>query len=894
MELKRNVPPKFFLHFFRWFCHPELIKYIEGDLMELYEERVHEFGKRKADIKFVIDVLLLFRPGIIRPSQEIHTLNEFSMFKNYFKVGIRNILKYKVFSFINVFGLAAAMSVCMLIILMLADQHRYDQFNEKKDRIYRILSDGEGFRQAYATTPYPLASTLRAEYPIVEEATNLTPGVGGDATYLQRTADMRGYFADPSFFQIFSFELEKGNKSTALTNPNSMVISSELATKLFQQEDPLGKTIEFSDRQLSFPQRFDGVGAPPISWGSFTVTGVIDETKYQSHLKFDVLVSSSSRQTLYMEKKIEDLSNNWEWYFRSYTYVLLDPDKKKEDLTSALDNLVAHKYANVKSEQTKGFKLKAQALGDVQMGVQGNDTDNRFPRIGYYFLSFLAAVIMLSACLNYTNLSIARALTRAKEIGVRKVTGANRKALIFQFLSESLITSILALAMGTLLLLFIRPAFKSLWVNQYLNFELPSTPSVYLIFIGFALCIGLIAGFYPALHLSTYQPIKALKNLASIRPGKLGLRKALTVSQFVISLFFIITSILIFNQFKHFIAFDYGFSSKNLLNIELQGASYQKVANEMSTVPGVTMISGCDIIPAAGRNNNIELKKTNSEEDYTAAGILQADENFTNNLGLKLVAGKNLPPAAGASNRFILVNEMAVKELGYKFPGEIVGQVFQTKWGQELLEVVGVVEDFRYKSLVNKDKIDPLVIRNQPATFAYANVKIVSSNPKATVAKLEDKWKLIDPVHPFKCEFFDDQLTYTHQGIFDLASILGFISFLAITIACLGLLGMATYTAERKTKEVGVRKVLGAADFSIALLLSKEFLRMLMLSILIAAPLSYFVNNLWLQKFPNRVEFGFGTVSLGIMIILLLGCITIGSQTLRAARRNPVDSLKMD
>jgi putative ABC transport system permease protein len=889
-----NTPPKLFLRFFRWFCHPELKNYIEGDLMELYLERVNQNGKRKADIKFILDVLLLFRPGIIRPAQEYQTLNEFSMFKNYFKVGIRNILKYKVFSFINVFGLAAAMSVCMLILLMLADQHRYDQFHEKKDRIYRILSDGEGFRQAYATTPYPLATTLKTEYPIVEEATNLTPGIGGDASYQQHIADMRGYFADPSFFRVFSFELVKGNRVAALVAPNSMVISRELATQLFGDEDPLGKTIEFSDRQLAFPQEHDGVGAPPVSWGSFTVTGVMDQTKYKSHLKFDVLVSSSSRQTLYAEKMIDDLSNNWEWYFRTYTYVLLKSGKKEEDLTSALHNLVVHKYANIKAEQTKGFKLSAQRLSDVQMDLMGNDTDNRFPRIGYYFLSFLAAVIMLSACLNYTNLSVARALTRAKEIGVRKVTGASRKALVFQFLSESMITSLLALVMAIVLLLFIKPAFKSLWVNQYLNFELPSTISVYVIFVGFALLIGIVAGLYPALHLSTYQPIKALKNLGSIRPGKLGLRKVLSVSQFVISLFFIITSILIFNQFRHFLEFDYGFASKDLLNIELQGANYQKVANEMNTVPGVTLISGCDIIPAAGGNNGVEVKKTNSEENYTSSGILQTDENFISNLGLKLLAGKNLPPADPSSNRFIVVNESMVKQLGFKYPAEIVGQVVETKWGKELLEVVGVVENFRYKLLINEEKIEPLVLRNQPANFTYANVRISSTDQKKTIAKLEEKWKRIDAVHPFKYKFFDDQLTNTHQGIFDLVSILGFISFLAITIACLGLLGMATYTAERKTKEVGVRKVLGAADFSIAILLSKEFLRMLIISIIIAAPLSYFLNNLWLQKFPNRVEFGFGTVFIGVVIIVLLGTITIGSQTLRAAKRNPVDSLRMD
>lgn len=814
------------------------------------------------------------------------------MLSNYFKVGIRNILKYKVFSFINVFGLALAMSVCMLILLMLADQRRYDQFHSKKDRIYRIMSSTETSRSRYATSPFPLANALKAEYPIIEESTVLSPEVGGDATFNQHVADMRGYFASPSFFKIFDFQLEKGNKATALVSPNAMVISSELADKLFQEENPIGKTIEFSDRQLPFPQRHDGIGSPSVPWGSFTVTGVIDEKKYKSHLKFDVLISASSRETLYAAKKLKDASNDWEWYFRNYTYALLAPGKKSDDLGKALDDLVAHKYAGIKAEHIKGFNLTAQKLSDIQLDLSGNDTDNRLPRIGYYFLSFLAGIIMILACLNYTNLSIARALTRAKEIGVRKVTGANRKSLIFQFLSESVITTLLALAMAMFFLLFIRPAFKSLWVNQYLNFELPSTITDYVVFVGFALLIGIIAGIYPAFHLSKYQPIQALKDLNNVKAGKLVLRKVLSVSQFVVSMFFIVTSILIYNQFNHFLKFDYGFNPGSIVNIELQGSDYQKLKNEFSTVPGVTAISASDIIPATGRSNGIQLKKVNSKDEAVEGNILMTDENFTGNLGLQIIAGKNLPPSGESTDRFILVNETATKKLGYRHPTEIVGEVFEG-WGG-LLEVVGVVEDFQYNLLLNARQIGTLVLRNQPSQFMYLNVKITSHDPMGTVARLEEKWKRIDPVHPIKYEFFDQQLASTHQGIFDVVSILGFVAFLAITIACLGLLGMATYTAERKTKEVSIRKVLGAEDLSIALLLSGEFLKMLAISICIGAPLSYFLNNLWLELFPSRVDFGAGTVLSGAMILLVLGLITIGSQTLRASKRNPVDSLKAD
>ncbi|HTE32517.1 MAG TPA: FtsX-like permease family protein, partial [Chryseolinea sp.] len=649
-----------------------------------------------------------------------------------------------------------------------------------------------------------------------------------------------------------------------------------------------------ADRQLPFPQRVDGDGVPAAPWGSFTITGVIDETKYASHLKFDVLVSSSTRQSLITTKKIEDLTNNWEWYFRSYTYVLLDETKQPAELSSALDDLVTRKFANIHSDQTKGFKLSPQKLSDVALGLSGNDTNNRFPGLGYYFLSVLAGVIMISACLNYTNLSIARALTRAKEIGVRKVTGALRKNLVTQFLSESIITALLALVMALLLLLIIVPAFKGLWVNKHLNFELPVMPSVYLVFTAFALIIGIIAGVYPALYLSKYQPIKALKNLHSITPGKLGMRKVLGVSQFVISLFFITTSILIYNQFKHFLAFDYGFQTRNIVNIELQGADYEKLTAELQRLPEVGTISACDIIPSAGRNNNNEFRKVGTKDEYFSVGMLVTDENFSHNLGIDLVAGKNLPPVGKSSDRYVLVNEAMVRKMGYKYPSEIVGETFESKWGAEEMEVIGVVKDFRYKLLINEDKIAPLIMRNQPASFRYLNVQVASTDLMQTVSRLEKSWKKIDPVHPLKYEFFDEQLQSTHQGIFDAVSILGFISFLAIIIACLGLLGMATYTAERKTKEIGIRKILGAANRSIAMLLSKGFVSMLFVSILIGAPLSYFVNNLWLQKFPNRVEFGAGTVISGSLVLLVLGFLTIASQTVRASKAKVVDSLKME
>ncbi|MEO9482753.1 MAG: ABC transporter permease [Ekhidna sp.] len=887
-----HSPPQIFLKFFRWFCHPRLLKPVEGDLLELYDERVKELGKRKADRKFIKDVLLLFRKDIIRPTDGTYSLTNYGMFKNYFKVGIRNILKYKMFSFINVFGLAVAMSVCMLIILMLADQKSYDQFHENKDQLYRVIGTPIKGSIPYATVPMPLVKTLKEEYPLVEQATFLRRGLGGDATFNEKTVELRGYFTDNAFFNIFSFPLIHGDRATALSTPNSIVLSSEKAYQLFNTENPIGKHVTFEDRGLSMMD-FDG-DRPPVSLGEFTVVGVIDIKNIKSHLEFDAIASSSSLPLLYKEKLISDVSQNWEYYWGGFAYLKLKPEATNASLDAALASIAESKYLEaeeLKDEEIREFGMFGQSINDITPGILvNNEATFRLPEIAYYILSLLALVIMVMACLNYTSLSIARSLTRMKEIGVRKVTGATRKNLIYQFLTESIITVMLALVVASLLLYFTKEAFMDLWFNKYLNFELSSSLPVYLIFVAFALIVGLIAGTYPALFLSKRPPVFALKT-HGVPTGKWGMQKVLNVSQFVVSLVFIVTSMVIYNQFKHYTAFEYGFNSENLINIPLQSNDYEMLVNEFSSISGVTKISACDHIPATGTTNITELKNRDEELDPFVMLQLNIDRQFISNLDLELIAGQPFSTTALEEGRHIIINESAVEKLGYETPQDAIGELWKKKNDQSL-QIIGVVKNFRASLLINGDNIRPLVLVNNAEEFNYLNVRISEGNPQGTIASLEEKWKSIDPVHEFEYEFFENELANTNLAIFDVVSIVGYISFLAILIACLGMLGMATYTTERRTKEVGIRKVLGAAEMTIVFILSKSFLKLLSISILIAAPLSYFINSFWLDNLPNRVDFGFGTVVIGSLLMLGLGLITIGSQTFRAARQNPVESLK--
>jgi len=810
------------------------------------------------------------------------------MILNYLKVGIRNFLKYKTFSFINVFGLAAAMSVCMLIMLMLADQHSYDQFHTNKDHIYRIISDKPDLRHAYATSPFPLADALRNEDPVVLESTRLAMGVGGDAVYNNISTELRGYFADPAFFKVFSFRLGKGDPGTALSAPNSIVLSAEAAHRLFGDEDPIGKTVAFTDRGLSV--KGGNESSTPVAWGSYTITGVLENVNYRSHLQFDALFSVSSLPLLIADKKRGDSRNDWKNFFQCYTYALLKPGRTPADLDASLVSLVKPHTAGI--PDLKGFTMKGQALTAISPGMLlGNEPNTNLPRVVYYFLSIIALIILISACLNYTNLSIARALTRAREIGIRKVNGAARKNIIFQFLSESILTALFALLLSIVFLFFLRAAFVGLWLNQYLHFELQAGWPVFTIFVLFALLIGLVAGVYPALYLSGFQPAKVLRSLAGIRPGRLSLRKILSVAQFAVSLIFIISTTLIFHQFTHYLKFKYEFTSNNIVNIPLQGNDYRKVARELNTVPGVEKISACEYIPATGRSEGTSLKRADGKEDYIPMTALRTDENFIGLLQLPLVAGKGLP--AGDTGRYVLLNESAVKALGFKDPAAAVGAFLRPAGNDSsILQVAGVIRDFHLG--LDHDRIEPLVLQNIPALLRFVNVQIASADLRSTVSALEKKWRTIDPVHSFQYQFFDDELAAVSQGLFDIVSILGYMAFIAITIASLGMLGMATYTTERRIKEVGIRKTLGGKELGIAMLLSNEFIQVLVIAILIAAPLSYFLNSLWLNKFPNRVTLGWDTILTGILILLIPGLTAIGSQTLRAARRNPIAALRTE
>ncbi len=810
------------------------------------------------------------------------------MIRNYITIAFRNLLRHKFFTLINIFGLAAGMSICLLIISMLLEQKSYDQFHSNKDHIYRVTTLA-GMENA--TTPAVLAGELE-KYPVVEKTVRLKRGFGGDATHNQTTIPLIGLFADSTFLTVFDFPLLYGNPALALRDPFSIVLSQETAEKLFGKQNPVGQIISLDERGL---ERFGiNLGAQKGQpYGDFTVTGVLAKTNQKTHIPLEAFISYATRKALVQNGVWKNDNESWtDIYGSTFTYALLKKGTSQNDLTAILDQIAQREYPKLEA-QYQQFHFSPQPLTAITPSrLINNPISFQMPLEAYYFLGVLALLVMITAGFNYTNLSIARSLTRAKEVGVRKVSGAFRHHLFVQFVGESVLLSLLSLGAGIILFQVVKVGFVNLWANQYMEFELGEHLSLYLYFLVFGLVVGILAGLYPALYMSHYTPLKVLRSFKLVRPGGLGIRKVLITSQFTLSLIFIVSALIFYRQLDHYLHMEYGFSKENILNVELQGQPYEQMANQLGKVNTVEEISGCWFIPASGVTigKDVQLR---AEDDALNFSYMAVTPNYFSNHQIPIIAGSTFT-VENAKNE-IVINEKAVQALGFGSPREAVGTTLMVDGGPEkengsLVKVTGVIRDFQ-ASLPIQD-IDAMLFQYDAKNIKIANVRILPTDIRETLSDLDKSWTEIDPLHPMEAKFLEDQLNTSLQVFVDIFKIFGFLTFLAISIALLGLLGMAVFTAESRIKEIGIRKVMGASTGQLIILLSKGFLRLLLVSVVFAVPLAYFGNNLWLRNFANQVPLGAGIFLSGIGIMLGLGLLVIISQTLRAALTNPVNSLK--
>lgn len=811
------------------------------------------------------------------------------MISNYIKIAWRNLVRNKSFSLINILGLAVSMSICLLIIMILMDQYSYDNYHSKKDRIYRVHTTRYQENQGEtASSALPLAEKLRNEYPMIEVAAGINKEIGGDIIFDEKFASGGGYFADENLFKILDFSFKEGDPNIALKEPFSLVITSDLAEILFKDELALGKTVAFHDKDIKATDIEEG--NIETDFGYFTITGVLNPNPGKTHLPFKLLASLSTMKSLPEGSVLSNGEEDWDNVWTNYTYVLLKEGQNKSDLQANLDK-VSEEIYGPKYENKHSFK--AMALREITpIGFIGNTTHIAIPKVVLLILGVLCFIVMFSACLNYTNMSVARALTRIREVGIRKVSGANKRQIFAQFITEAVLISICSLILAILLLQVLEKGVEGMTFNQYLKISFKQSLPGVLIFIGFSIVVGVVAGFLPATYVSKLNPINLFNKLSGVRMFKnMRIRNILLVIQFSISLIFIISVVMIQSQSKHILNFDYGFAKENIVTVKLfKSENYARFAQAVASNPAVTEVGATSLIPASGWNFGMEVVNPDFPLDSISSNFFDINSAATGVFDLEILAGNNLPEEG--SENLVLINEESVKTFSFGSNEEAIGKQLALSNGSKFqnVQVAGVVKDFQFLS--PDREMQSLVLRNRESELGFALVKISNENQAQTLAALEASWKEVNPNSKFSYKYLDDDLLFIHQVFGDVTSVIGLISFLAVFVSCLGLLGMATYNAQTRIKEIGIRKTLGSSISQIIFLLSKTFLTLLGIAILAAVPAAYFINNLWLNFFASRVSFGVVPIGIGVGSILLISLGIVFSQAYRAATINPIESLK--
>jgi putative ABC transport system permease protein len=624
------------------------------------------------------------------------------------------------------------------------------------------------------------------------------------------------------------------------------------------------------------------------SLGDFTISGVLAPLPGKSHLKFDLLASMSTIPLLSVGGPMTTQADRWAQNWSNYTYVLLREGTPREVLDRVLPTLTDRVTREAGPKLGLAYTFHSQALTRITPALEDLNQSSWEPTLGSIMgVGGMALVILLMAGFNYVNLTLARSLNRAREVGIRKVAGAQRSQLVGQFLAESVLVAFLALGLSCLILNLLEQLPS---VQKWLTRDIKRDWVLWAFFVGFTLLTGLLAGWVPARVLSAYQPVQVLKGTFGPRLFRgIGLRKGLIVAQFAVSLFFMVFVAAYYQQFSYMATAAYGFDRKHSINIPLEAVNPRVLANEIATVKGVQRVGFTSLVP--GFSMNATRISAGPGGEFIDASAYSADHNFVRNMNLTIMAGENIPPATKDTlGRFVLINEKAVHALRLGSPGEAVGKMV---WLHDSTEahIAGVLKDFNYQNLSRP--IRPLVLRYDPAAFRYLNVKVDQQAAGTIITDLEGLLKKLSPYQPVKLQWYEDEL-YTHYFHLDDQMLLAVLTLMAISIACLGLLGMVTYTTALRTKEVGVRKVLGANVGQIVFLLSRSFMVLLLVAAFIALPLGFVAGNLFLQSFAFHVNLGAGTLTFCLAAMLGVGGLAIGLQTYRAAAANPAKALRTE
>ena len=815
------------------------------------------------------------------------------MIKNYFKIAWRNLMKNKVFSFINVFGLSVGLTCCMLIALYLYNELSYDSYHKNVERIFQLGTTfvKEGKEDRTPNTPAPMAKAMQMEFPEIENGTRLLKMFADDRTLFQYTEpngnlrsffETKGFVADSTFFQVLTYKFKEGDAATALLNPNSIVINEATAGKIFGKESPINKTLFIS--------------SSTIGDADYKVTGVFTEAPNPSHIDAGFILSAGSASSNGFYGQNDLATNNM-----FYTYFLLKPGTDAKKLEAKFPAFIdKHAGANLKA---MGF-YKKQFLTPVKdVHLYANTSSNVSPpgSVTYlYILGSIALFTLLIACVNFMNLSTARSSKRAAEVGVRKVLGAEKTSLIRQFIGESVMMSIIAFVFALIFTKALVPLFSRLSAKEiFFSFQ---QHSVLLAgFLLLALLTGLLAGSYPAFYLSSFQPIKVLKGKITNSLAANSLRKGLVVFQFVISAGLIVASVIINDQMQYLRNKDLGFEKDQQVVIPLRSGVakniYPALKEELRKNSQIENVGASMYYPGIVNPSDMPLYKEGDNMNSAKRTFMNwVDASFLQTLGIKTAAGRLFSPGYPAdTNLRMILNEEAIRKIGFKNNQDAVGKNVSMDWqGQTYRwEIVGVVKDFHFVDL--HSTIEPYgfqLINNQSFNYLVAHAK--TNNMGSVLQSIAKTWKQLNPNEPFEYTFLNDDFQKNYEADNRLAGIVRNFTIIAILISCLGLFGLATFSAEQRTKEIGVRKVLGASVDNVVGLLSKEFLKLVFIGILIASPVTWFVMNKWLQDFAYRTNISWLVFVITALIAIGIALLTISFQAIKAALANPVKSLRTE
>ncbi|HEY4650058.1 MAG TPA: FtsX-like permease family protein [Pontibacter sp.] len=806
------------------------------------------------------------------------------MLRNYFTTAYRNLFRHKGFTFINIAGLALGLTACLLIGLFVYDELQYDKFLPEGDQVYRVYNDKseEEAGKVFAVVPPMFGTSLEQHIPETETVTRILM-LQFDAKNLVDYGEKSIYetgrfFVDPTFFDVFQLPFIYGSPEKALDDPSSIVVSDKFAERVFGTIDPVGK--EVSVNKL-----------PYIVRGVFS-------TKERFHLPLNFILPMAAAELDPGRMK------SWSWQ-QFYTYVKL---QKGADPQAAQSKLLSIVKKQIDPDKNIPYQYKPvlQPLDEVYL-YSSQLKHNRFNQGNITYvkaLSIIAVFILLIACFNFVNLATAKSMQRAKEVGVRKAIGASRSQLTVQFLGETVILTLISVVFAAALTSLLLPSLNA-FTGKEMQFNIFTNPALVLLLLGLTIVVGILAGLYPALVLSGFKPVKVLKSAVVVqsRVGRIQwLRHGLIVVQFALSVFLIICATIVYKQVSYLHNKDLGFNKDQIMFFQMRGdnmfANHETFKQELSKVPGVKAVSIGYGFPGDATAGDRVIVPRNGEQVHHGVTLLTIDFDYINTLDVKVVAGRPFSKKfATDADHAYMINETAVRELGYGTPEKALGQplLWETWDNPDSLregKIIGVVKDFHFASLY--DKVEPTVLQIYPGAYVKVAVKVDGANMANTLPLVKDVWSRFSPDYPLEYIFMDENFEQMYKSEDKLKTLLWIFTGLAIFVACMGLFGLAAYAAERRKKEIGIRKVLGADNHTIVALLSKEFLLLVVVATLIAFPVAWYAMQTWLQDFAYRIELSWWVFIAAGIVAALVAFLTISYQALKAARANPVTNLRFD